>query len=59
MVKQLRTKLNLLIALDLCEHRYHSLLITYLKFAKKNAKDARKEEKSNQYVILLGLKRIN
>ena len=36
-----------------------NLLIPYLKFTKKNVKDARKEEKSNQYAILLGLKIIN
>ena len=35
-----------MIALDLCQPHYQVLLITYLKFAKKNAKDARKEEKS-------------
>ena len=43
-------------ALDLCQPHYKVLLITYLKFAKKNAKDVRKEEKSNQYAILLDLK---
>ena len=36
-----------------------SLLITYLKFTKKNAKYAKKEEKSNQYAILLGLRITN
>ena len=50
---------SLLIVLDLCQPHYQVLLITYLKFTKKNAKDARKEEKSNQYAILLVLKIIN
>ena len=59
MVQQLQTNQSLLIALDLCRSHYQSLLKTYLKFTKKNAKDARKEEKSNQYTILLGLKIIN
>ena len=34
-------------------------MITYLKFTKKNTKDAKKEEKSNQHAILLGLNIIN
>ena len=49
----------MLIALDLCQPHYQVSLITYAKFTKENAKDARKEEKSNQYAILLGLKIIN
>ena len=48
-----------MIALDLCQPHYQVLLITSLKFTKKSAKDAKKEEKSNQYAILLGLKIIN
>ena len=44
-----------MIALDLCRPHYQSLLITYLKFTKKNTKDARKKEKSNQYAFI-GLK---
>ena len=35
------------------------LLITYLKFTKKNAKHVRKAKNSNQYAILLSLKIIN
>ena len=49
----------MLIALDLCQPHYQVSLITYLKFTIENAKDARKEEKSNQYAILLGLKIVN
>ena len=45
-----------MIALDLGQTNYQILLITYLKFAKKNAKDTWKEEKSSQNTILLGLK---
>ena len=41
-------------ALDLYQPHYQVTLITYLKFTKNNAKDARKEEKSNQDAILLG-----
>ena len=48
-----------MIALDLCQPHYQVLLITYLKSTKKNAKDAKKEEKSNQYAISLSLKIIN
>ena len=48
-----------MIALNLRRPHYQVLLITYLKFTKKNAKDAKKEEKSNQYAILLSLKIIN
>ena len=59
MVKQLLTNKSSLIALDLCRSHYQVLLITYLKFTKKNAKDAREKEKSNQDAILLGLKIIN
>ena len=59
MIKQLHTSYSLLIALDLCQTNYQILLINYLKFTKKNAKDARKEKKSSQNVILLGLKIIN
>ena len=36
-----------------------SSLVDNLQFTKKNAKDLKKEENSNQYVILLGLKIIN
>ena len=42
-----------MIALDLCQPHYRNLLIIYLNFTKKNAKDV------NQYVILLDLKIIN
>ena len=45
-----------MIALDLCQANYRMLLITNLKFSKKNIKYARKEEKSIPYAILLGLK---
>ena len=45
-----------MIALDLWQPHYQIWLITYLKFTKKNAKHAKKEEKSGQNVILLGLK---
>ena len=58
-LKQLRINQSLLIALDLCQINYQILLTTYLKFTKKNAKDARKEEKLNQYAILLELTIIN
>ena len=50
---------NSMIALDLCQSHYQVLLITCLKFTKKNAKDARKGGKTNKYAILLGLKIIN
>ena len=39
--------------------RFMSTSLTSLKCTKKNAKDARKKEKSNHYAILLGLKIIN
>ena len=39
--------------------RFMSTSLTSLKCTKKNAKDARKKEKSNHYSILLGLKIIN
>ena len=58
-VKQLNTNQNLLIALDLCQPHYQVSLITYLKLTKKNGKDAKKENKTNRYAILLGLKIIN
>ena len=45
-----------MIVLDLCQAHYQVLLITYLKFTKKNA---RKDEKLNQHAILLALKIIN
>ena len=50
-----------MIDLDLCRPHYQVLLITYLKFTEKNAKDVQKQETSNQYeyAILLGLKIIN
>ena len=48
-----------MIVLDLCQPHYQVLLTIYLKFAKANAKDAKKEEKPNQYAILNGLKIIN
>ena len=54
-----KTNSSLLINLDLCQANYQILLITYLKFTEKNAKDVRKEKKSNQYPILLDLKIIN
>ena len=59
MVKQLLTNKSSLMDLDLCRPHYQVFLITYLKFTKKNVKDAREKEKSNQYAILLGLKIIN
>ena len=59
MVKQSHINYNLLITLDLCQPHYEVLLITYLKFIKKNAKHARKEKIFNQNVILLSLKIIN
>ena len=59
MVKQSHINYNLLITLDLCQPHYEVLLITYLKFIKKNAKHARKEKIFNQNVILLSLKMIN
>ena len=34
-----------MIALDLCQANHQILLITYLKFTKKNSKDVRKEKK--------------
>ena len=46
-------------ASDLCQPHHQVLLIIYLKFTKKNVKDAGKEKQSNQYAILLGLKIIN
>ena len=55
MVKQLPTNLPL----DLCRPDNKVLFIIYSKFTKRNAKDARKEKKSNQYAISLGLKIIN
>ena len=48
-----------MIALDLCQINYQTLLITYLKFTVKSVKDVKKEKKSNQYAILLYLKMIN
>ena len=49
-----------MIALDLCQPHYQVLFINYLKFTKKkqkkNVKDVRKKEKSNQRAIELGLK---
>ena len=59
MVKQSHINYNLLITLDLCQPHYEVLLITYLKFIKKNSKHARKEKIFNQNVILLSLKIIN
>ena len=56
MVKQLHTKLSLLILADLCEVNYQILLITYLKLTVKTVKHAWREKISNQNVILLGLK---
>ena len=50
---------KLLLALELCRAHYQVSLITYLKFIKRNTKDAWKEEKSNQCAILLGLKIMN
>ena len=40
-----------MIALDLCQPHYQVLLINYLKFTKNNAKNARKEKKTNQIII--------
>ena len=37
-IKQLHTDYSLLIVLDLCQPHYQVLLITYLKFTRKNAK---------------------
>ena len=51
--KTITYKQSLLIALDLFQPHYQSLLITYLQFTKKNVKEV------NQYAILLGLKIIN
>ena len=48
-----------MIALDLCKPHYQNLFIIYLKFIKKDAKDAWKEKKSGQNAIILGLKIIN
>ena len=45
-----------MIALDLLIVHYETLLIIHLRFTKKNAEDAKKEEKSNLYAILLDLK---
>ena len=45
MLKQLGIN-YLLIVLDLCQPHYQVLLITYLKFTRRNAKHAKKEEKS-------------
>ena len=47
-----------MIALDLCQGYYQTLLIIYLKFTAKSVKGVKKE-KSNQYAILLDLKMIN
>ena len=46
-------------ALNLCQPHYQVFLIICLKFTKKNAKDARKKEKWNQYAILVDLKIIH
>ena len=43
-------------ALDLCQAKYQILLITYLKFTKNNAKDARKENKIKSVFDFIGLK---
>ena len=43
-------------ALDLCQAKYQILLITYLKFTKKNAKDARKENQIKLVCDFIGLK---
>ena len=42
--------------LHLYQPDFKVLLITYLKFSKKDPKNARKEEKSTQYAVLLDLK---
>ena len=45
-----------MIAIDLWEKTYHILLITYLKFTKKKAKDAWKEKKIKSECDFIGLK---
>ena len=57
--KTITYKLKFIDSFRFMSIRHQSLLITYLKFTKMNAKDVRKEEKLNQYAILLGLKKIN
>ena len=57
--KTITYKLKFIDSFRLYQPHYQVLLITYLKFTKKNAKDARKEERSNQYAILLDLKITN
>ena len=53
MIKQLHKNYSLLIVLDSFQPQYQILVITYLKFTKKNEKYAKKEEKLYQYAILL------
>ena len=57
--KTITNKLKFIDSFRFMDTSISNLLIPYLKFTKKNVKDARKEEKSNQYAILLGLKIIN
>ena len=48
-----------MIALDLCQPHYQRLLLTYVKFTRKNANHAKKDEKSSQNAIVLGLQTTN
>ena len=48
-----------MLALDLCQVNYQTLLIIYLKYIAKTEKDVKKKKKSNQYVTLQDLKIIN
>ena len=57
--KTIMYKLKFIDILDLSQPHYQVLLINYLKLTKKNAKDVKKKEKSNQYPILLVLKIMN
>ena len=59
MIKQLHADLNLLIALDLCQLHCQVLLITCLRFTKKNVNHEKKEKKPCQNVFLLVLKIID
>ena len=56
MVKQLQTKLNVLILVDLCKVNYK---ITYQKLIKKIAKNAWKAKELDENVNLLGLRIID
>ena len=58
-VKTIKCKLKFIDSFRFMSAPISSLVDNLLEIYKKNAKDARKIEKSSQYTILLGLKMIN